>query len=385
MSSQPDADGPADPTWLPSPESLFPKARSGSIVLFWVRYWLWFFIFLPWILLRQVIVSIGHALTALLTWNRVVSLHGGKLRLVYINTWRSFLLTTLFGERFCAIHFEDVLIDPGPTHGRARVGKYLRSHASDVSAVVVTHAHEEHTGNAPFAASQTGAPVYASAISLREMAAPAQLSIARRTFMGQPERADGPGMRTLEDELRTPRATLEVIQSPGHCPGHISLFDRERGVLFAGDSFLHAIFTAPNNDVSTEDWILTLERYLELGVRTMVGTHGPIFSDDDALERRWFVVKRVSPHALIQKKLEFLRWAQRVVSEGEARGLPYGVIEACLFPWRKSWSWSNWFFDETGRLFSAGEFSRTRFVRSLSATPDAVPPRFTVRSWLRTR
>ena len=32
--------------------------------------------------------------------------------------------------------------------------------------------------------------------------------------------------------------------------------------------------------------------------------------------------------------------------------------------------------DESGRLFSAGEFSRTFFVRSLSRTPDRVPARF---------
>jgi hydroxyacylglutathione hydrolase len=72
----------------------------------------------------------------------------------------------------------------------------------------------------------------------------------------------------------------------------------------------------------------------------------------------------------------FLKWAREVVAEVERRSLPYGVIEACLFPWQYWWSWHNWFTDEAGRLFSAGEFSRTYFVRSLSRTPERVPARF---------
>jgi hydroxyacylglutathione hydrolase len=79
---------------------------------------------------------------------------------------------------------------------------------------------------------------------------------------------------------------------------------------------------------------------------------------------------------LIGDKLAFMRWAQDVVSEGERRKLPYSVIEACLFPWQRRWAWQTWFTDEGGRLFSAGEFSRTYFVRSLSRTPERVPPRF---------
>jgi hypothetical protein len=52
------------------------------------------------------------------------------------------------------------------------------------------------------------------------------------------------------------------------------------------------------------------------------------------------------------------------------------VIEACLFPWQQVWSWQTWFHDESFRLLTCGEFSRTHFVRSLSRNPAAVPARF---------
>lgn len=147
-------------------------------------------------------------------------------------------------------------------------------------------------------------------------------------------------------------------------------------MLFVGDSFLHAVFTAPNQDVSGEDWIATLRRYGLLDIKTMVDTHGYVYSRDDAVPAIRFVTKRADPNETIRDKLKFLSWARDVVAEEEARSLPYSVIEACLFPWQHWWAWHNWFTDESGHLFSACEFSRTYFVRSLSQTPERVPPRF---------
>jgi hypothetical protein len=154
------------------------------------------------------------------------------------------------------------------------------------------------------------------------------------------------------------------------------LFDRKVGLLFAGDSFLHTIFTSPNRETSATEWITTLQRYRDLDIRTMVGTHGLVYSVDPSIRRLPFVVQRKDPRRMIGDKLEFMTWAKDLVAEGERRLLPYSVIEACLFPWKRPWAWRNWFVDEGGRMFSCGEFSRTYFVRSLSRTPQSVPPRF---------
>jgi hydroxyacylglutathione hydrolase len=154
------------------------------------------------------------------------------------------------------------------------------------------------------------------------------------------------------------------------------LIDSEHGILFAGDSFLHTVFTAPNEDVSGDDGIETLERYGTWKILTMVGTHGYVYTVDRSIPVIAFVTQRADPEQMIREKCEFLKWARALVAEGERRCLPYSVIEACIFPWQRWWSWYTWFTDESGRLFSAGEFSRTYFVRSLSRTPEKVPPRF---------
>ena len=290
----------------------------------------------------------------------------------------SLAITALFGERFTAIHYEDLLIDPGPVFGRRRLSRYLQHAGKPIHAVFATHGHEEHVGNVALCSEMTGAAIYGSEVTLNTIRTPETLSWMRSAFIGQPLPAKQADLRCVEDSLATPCVHLTVIQSPGHCTGHASLFDAARGILFAGDSFLHTIFTSPNKDVSGKEWIATLERYQDLDIRTMVGTHGQVYSVDPKLTWQPFVVERTAPHEMIRDKLAFLRWARDVVAEGERRLLPYGVIEACLFPWQRTWSWQNWFTDESGRLFSGGEFSRTHFIRSLSQTPDLVPPRFPV-------
>lgn len=361
---------------LPAPNDVpFPSNNRGAIARFWLSYWFWFFALLPWMLLRQLGISFLDLLGAVWTWNRRIDF-GDGLSLIFMNNLRSLAVTTVFGERFATIQFHDVLIDPGPVFGRRRLRKHLKAHGHEIAAIVATHSHEEHIGSAPLSREMTAAPIFGTAITLAAVSQPERLSTPRRVFIGQPEPMPAEGLELLGKKLETERVALDVIESPGHCDGHASLFEPKRGVLFAGDSFLHAVFTCPNADVSGAEWIQTLEDYAQLPIRTMIGTHGNVFSIDEEIPDVPFLVSRESPLELIGDKLSFLRWARDVVAEGERRGLPYSVIEACLFPWQHWWSWSTWFRDEGSRLFSAGEFSRTHFVRSLSATPERVPPRF---------
>ena len=357
-------------------DHLFPENSRQAIARFWHWYWVHFFLFLPWMLLRQAFLSVRETCGAIWTWNRQTNLLDDSLRIVSMNSVSSLAITALFGERFTAIQYEDVLIDPGPVFGRKRLSRYLKQSGQTVHAVFATHAHEEHVGNVVLSSELTGGAIYGTEVTLNALRQPESLSWMRRTFIGQPLPAVHADLRRVGSEFETPRVHLAVIESPGHCAGHASLFDTSRGILFAGDSFLHTVFTSPNKDVSGGDWIATLERYEALEIKTMVSTHGNVYSVDPKIAWRPFVVERTAPGEMIRDKLRFLRWARDVVAEGERRSLPYGVIEACLFPWHRWWSWQNWFTDESGRLFSGGEFSRTHFIRSLSRTPQRVPPRF---------
>ncbi len=357
---------------LPDPSQAVPKC--DGTVRFWIDYWLTFFVFIPVIAVRQVQITCQRILATIATYNRTVSLLGGRLEIVYVNNLRSLIVSVLFGERFQAVRYGDKLIDPGPPFAARRVSRYLDGIRSRISAVLVTHSHEEHFANAGRASRQLRVPVFGSNAALNAIRRPERISLMRAMMIGQP-RADAE-VTFAGTEALDGYPTLVPLSSDGHCAGHLSFYDADRKILFVGDSFMHEIFTSPNSEVDSHVWIETMKRYAALDIKTMVGSHGELTTVDDEIPNVQFVVDRRDPQELIARKLAFMEWALEVVRIGEERGLPYSVIEASLFPWSRTWSWKNFFVDEGARLLSGGEFSRTHLVRSLASEPHRVPHRF---------
>lgn len=359
---------------LPDPAHVFPGNTKAAIIRFWAGYWLLFFALLPLMLARQTVITTGNLAVAAWTAGRRWRFLGGDLEIGFVGCAELLVSSGMFGERFSWIRYRDVVIDPGPANARREVLASLGR--SQIARVAVTHFHEEHIGNAAAVALAHRAPVLASPTTLGQLRKPDQIPEGRRLLMGQPEPAGDVELVSLGTTIAAGTGRLEVIDAPGHCDGHLALYDRERRILFAGDAFLHEIYTAPNRDSNAAAWIATLERFAALEVATLVGAHGSIRSRDPEIPFILGVVRRTDPDRLIADKLAFLRWAKELVAEGERRGIAHSVIEACLFPWQRPWSWRTWFHDEGFRLLTCGEFSRTHFVRSLSAHPASVPARF---------
>ena len=364
---------------LPRPE------RRSSHRIFWLVYWMWFFALLPWMILRQVGVTLSNWWFAWRTTGRRWSFFGGDLEIGFVGSYELLVTAGMFGERFTWLRWRDVVIDPGPARTRRVVMEALSSPAATeatptakkpLSAVVCTHFHEEHIGNAAAVARVHGIPVWGSDLTLAAVRQPPVLPDGRMLLMGQAEPAGDVPLELLGAGLETANAHFQVISSPGHCRGHVALFEPQHGILFAGDSFLHELFTSPNADSDSASWITTLEAFSALPVQTLIGSHGAIISCDPTLPVIPGVVVRGDPARMIASKLTFLRWSAEMVAEGERCGLSHSVIEARLFPWQRSWSWRTWFHDEGFRLLTCGEFSRTHYVRSLSREPMRVPVRF---------
>jgi glyoxylase-like metal-dependent hydrolase (beta-lactamase superfamily II) len=74
--------------------------------------------------------------------------------------------------------------------------------------------------------------------------------------------------------------TLQVIHTPGHTPGHISLYDRERRILIGGDVLFNSILNTDGLFVPpsavTKDWetsIVSARRLLNLKVEKLLLAH----------------------------------------------------------------------------------------------------------------
>ncbi|MCP4964954.1 MAG: MBL fold metallo-hydrolase [bacterium] len=114
---------------------------------------------------------------------------------------------------------EAVIVDTGNPGSEDAIEAGLESLDlgwSDVAHVIVTHLHGDHQGSLPgvmnLAADATG---YAGALDIPEISSPRELVPV------------GDGDSVFD---------LEIIATPGHTRGHISVFDRAGGLAVVGDA-----------------------------------------------------------------------------------------------------------------------------------------------------
>jgi glyoxylase-like metal-dependent hydrolase (beta-lactamase superfamily II) len=101
----------------------------------------------------------------------------------------------------------------------------------------------------------------------------------RRLVIGQPR----PLLEAVRDLSGTfvlrDGSEVQVIETPGHCDDHVSLWIPADRLLLAGDGFMGTHFSTPNGDVDHRAWILSLERLIALRPEIMVEGHGHVHTE----------------------------------------------------------------------------------------------------------
>lgn len=181
---------------------------------------------------------------------------------------------TLDGTRTFVVGRErPVVIDPGPddpAHLDAIEGA-LGGVAP--AAILLTHAHPDHSAAAAPLAKRTGAPVMISRGALHSPLRDEQ--VARWL-------ADG-------EEVETDAGTLRAVATPGHVPEHVAFHWLAENTLFAGDAFMGGSDTTlvapPEGDLAA--YLATLDRVEALAPSRILPAHGPPIEDPLAAVRRY--------------------------------------------------------------------------------------------------
>jgi glyoxylase-like metal-dependent hydrolase (beta-lactamase superfamily II) len=155
---------------------------------------------------------------------------------------------------------------------------------SDVTTIVLTHAHADHAGGAKAMAAATGSGTTIHTDDAEYVRTGRGVELDRSRGLGKLLRRNmgcdpAPVERTLTDGEVLPIAgDLQVHHTPGHSPGHVSLLHPDSGILITGDAIWNMwsrrswpVLTFCTNVAMTER---TAQRLAELDYRTAAFTHG---------------------------------------------------------------------------------------------------------------
>jgi glyoxylase-like metal-dependent hydrolase (beta-lactamase superfamily II) len=245
---------------------------------------------------------------------------------------------------------DSIVIDTGFGWARNALSATLKELALDrtIKFVINTHYHEDHVGNNDLFAQLTKAPILAHRDAIAEIRFPYEHAWYRRFLFGPSETVE---IQDLSAKICTAQTVLEVIETPGHCPGHVCLFEPTRRWLFSGDLFISAKLDSQLADADGPLWIESLDRVIALQPECMFDGHGTILIGADIVLEQ------------LGNKRQFLLALQQRITECASQAQSVQEITRKVF---QSHACADSLSLHEGwlSLLTASDFSRSNLVRS---------------------
>lgn len=177
----------------------------------------------------------------------------------------------------------EMLIDSSTIYVADELASALQGR--EITSIINTHYHVDHTGNNRLLQATLGAKIYAHPEALPHIANPeTRQPLYIKVCWSCPEPSTA---LPLEDSISVGAYTLQVIHTPGHSPDHICLYEPQHKLLFTGDLFCGERVKYLRADEDFKLLLHSLKKLENLDVETIFcAVSGVIRSGKSALENK---------------------------------------------------------------------------------------------------
>lgn len=203
---------------------------------------------------------------------------------------------------FIIYRIGETLIDAGPSNQWSTIKRVLKP--LEIKTLLITHHHEDHSGNANRIAKLKKLKPYAPLLGREKLAKGYPTPLLQKLIWGSPLKVE---TEILPDQLLvnadTPSQTEVIaIPTPGHAKDLTCLFLPEQKYLFSGDMYISKSLKYLRSDENLEQLINSLDKLIALDFEILFCPHRGIVKEG----KKALIEKRQNLLNLCQQSQELM-------------------------------------------------------------------------------
>ncbi|QHJ71365.1 MBL fold metallo-hydrolase [Planococcus halotolerans] len=206
------------------------------------------------------------------------------------------------GQKVFLYLVDGMLIDCGPEILQEELLPFFRTYT--FKQVILTHNHEDHTGNAAWIQNNMDKPIYIHPAGLAVCLVDGEYP-AYRQFTWGGRKAFAPGV--LKSEIVSNTLEWKTLYTPGHADDHIALYNQDRKLMFTGDLYVSSRTKVSMKTESIPQIMASIELVLQHDFEAIYCSHAGYLENG---------------RELLEKKLSYLAGisvkVQALMSEGKS-------------------------------------------------------------------
>lgn len=174
--------------------------------------------------------------------------------------------------QFIVYRIGDTVIDTGPSNQWRHVRQFLKQ--KPVHQLLLTHHHEDHSGNADRIAKAFDILPKAPALAQKKLASGYKTPLLQKIVWGSPRPVKTQALGNIE-HLSDGKKVVPV-HTPGHAKDLTCFYLPEQGYFFSGDLFISRKLKLLRSDENLQQLLQSIDKVLKLDFETLFCPHGGI-------------------------------------------------------------------------------------------------------------